>query len=191
MEFHVYAKPVNETVPYSFIKLYNIKNSNVARLGPKTKQGDTLTPEGIYTLDFYPAFKWSDFYLAFKITYPNRADYIRRNFWNVITKPGGYINIHGCCVSIGCVPLGNPDIEELFFFIRNNQIKNNLIDVHLYPFKFDSPDNEKTISLYKDRNKKIYDFWENLKDIYLYFTQNKKIPKYKIDNTTGYYKIDH
>ena len=73
MIVQLYARRRGGSGRYTLIKTYPVTSGQVALLGPKMRSGDGLTPEGIYGLDFYPAFKWSDFYLAFRITYPNRA----------------------------------------------------------------------------------------------------------------------
>ena len=110
LELQLWVKARNSKSGYLALSSYEITDKNVSYLGPKSMRGDNLTPEGFYAVDFYPALKWSDFYLAFRVAYPNDADIARRNYWRIFTKPGGDINIHGCCISIGCLPIGNPAV---------------------------------------------------------------------------------
>ena len=185
----LFARQAHTVQEYGLISEYKIRNDRVRYLGPKSRKGDGLTPEGIYDLVFYPALRWSDFYLAFRVTYPNDADKIRKEYWGIQGKIGGDINIHGYCVSIGCVPLGNPAICELFFFLRQNMVKNNRIKVMIFPFQFDLEINQSYLEAYYQRNKKVAEFWESLNPIYTYFIENKKIPNYQIDQERGYYQL--
>ncbi|MET0551756.1 MAG: L,D-transpeptidase family protein [Vicinamibacteria bacterium] len=79
--------------------------------GPKLRQGDLQVPEGVYrVLWLNPA---SSYHLSMKLDYPNAFDraHARRDGR---TDLGGDIFVHGRAVSIGCVALGDPAIEELF-----------------------------------------------------------------------------
>ncbi|HEY1679372.1 MAG TPA: L,D-transpeptidase family protein [Candidatus Sulfotelmatobacter sp.] len=60
-------------------------------VGPKNRQGDGKTPEGVYVLDFRNAH--SQFYRSIHISYPNAHDRAeaRRNH----ASPGGDIFVHG------------------------------------------------------------------------------------------------
>ena len=80
-------------------------------LGPKLREGDRQVPEGVYrVLWLNPN---SSYHLSMKLDYPNAFDreHARRDGR---TGLGGDIFVHGRAVSIGCVALGDPAIEELF-----------------------------------------------------------------------------
>jgi murein L,D-transpeptidase YafK len=186
----LWIRPKNRDQSYKLLKMYRITDDIVSTVGPKSALGDQLTPEGIYQLEFYPSFRWSDFYLAFKVSYPNDADKLRRQFWKIGGKAGGAINLHGCCVSIGCIPIGNPSIEELFMLIRTNQRNNSKVDIHIFPFKFESDEGLRILQTYKETKKRYYDFWQGLQEINQTFVKTKKIPTIKIDQKCGYYKLD-
>jgi murein L,D-transpeptidase YafK len=186
----LWIRPHNTGQAYRMLKTYEITDSIVSMLGPKSILGDQLTPEGIYTLEFYPSFRWSDFYLAFKVSYPNDADEQRRRFWGIEGKAGGAINLHGCCVSIGCIPVGNPAIEELFFLFRANQENGSEIPIHIFPFKFRTEQGRRLLKIYENSKKSYYDFWQGLIDIDEAFLLNKQIPLIKVDPITGYYVLD-
>lgn len=85
--------------------------------GPKVKSGDLQVPEGFYHIStFNPV---SSYHLSLKVNYPNAADRIRSKGLN----PGGDIFIHGKCVTIGCLPLTDNKIKELYILAieaRNN-----------------------------------------------------------------------
>lgn len=79
--------------------------------GPKLRQGDYQVPEGIYRIAMLnPA---SSYHLSMLVSYPNDADRAQAAR-DHRTNLGGDIFIHGKNVSIGCVAVGDPGIEELF-----------------------------------------------------------------------------
>ena len=87
-----------------------------------------MIPEGIYKIThFNPN---SKFYLSLGINYPNEND-LKRAFENKITKPGGEIFIHGSDKTVGCVPIGNDGIEEIFFIVH--KIKKENVKVVISP----------------------------------------------------------
>jgi murein L,D-transpeptidase YafK len=60
-------------------------------VGPKTRQGDMRTPEGLYTID--ARYAQSEYHRALHISYPNAAD--RAQARKLGVDPGGDILIHG------------------------------------------------------------------------------------------------
>jgi hypothetical protein len=79
--------------------------------GPKLREGDGQVPEGIYNLSgFNPN---SSYHLSIKVDYPNQADR-EAAAEDGRTNLGGDIFIHGKAVSIGCLAIGDPAIEELY-----------------------------------------------------------------------------
>lgn len=78
--------------------------------GPKRREGDRQVPEGFYGLPFLNPN--SRFHLSMRVDYPNAEDVRHR----VVPRAemGGDIMIHGSSVSIGCLAIGDPAIEELF-----------------------------------------------------------------------------
>jgi hypothetical protein len=80
-------------------------------LGPKLRQGDGQIPEGVYRSEgLNPN---SRFHLSIRVSYPN-ADDRKRGAADGRDQLGGDIMIHGSQVTIGCVPIGDAGIEELF-----------------------------------------------------------------------------
>lgn len=82
-------------------KLYLLKEGEVLRdfdialglmpEGPKQREGDFRTPEGLYYLDARNPN--SDYFLSLHISYPNRQDVASARSQGV--EPGGQIMIHG------------------------------------------------------------------------------------------------
>ena len=79
--------------------------------GQELRQGDGQIPEGIYRIEHLNPM--SSFYLSMKVGYPNDFDRARAKE-DGRTDLGGDIFIHGSCVTIGCVPLQNGPIEEVY-----------------------------------------------------------------------------
>ena len=91
--------------------------------GPKERQGDNKTPEGIYRIDSRN--KNSQFHLSLHISYPNEKDKKRARELGV--SPGGDIMIHGIKNGLswvgeqhteldwtkGCIAVTDEEIEEI------------------------------------------------------------------------------
>ncbi len=136
-------------------------------LGPKRRQGDYQVPEGFYYIDrFNPA---SNFHLSIGLNYPNLADQRKSTF----DRLGGDIFIHGSCVTIGCLPMTDDKIKEIYLYAihaRNNgQVK---VPVYIFPFQM-TDENMVSYSRKHSENQELLDFWNNLKLGYDLFVQNK------------------
>ncbi|HNS29911.1 MAG TPA: L,D-transpeptidase family protein [Tenuifilaceae bacterium] len=160
----VYAK-AKQKETYKKILSYKIC-ARSGQLGPKRREGDGQVPEGFYHLNYFNP--TSNFYLSLGINYPNLAD--RRK--STANNLGGNIFIHGSCVTIGCLPMTDECIKEIYLlavYARNNgQLK---IPVYIFPFKM--TDHNMTIykSQYRD-NEELVVFWDNLKVGYDLFFKN-------------------
>lgn len=92
-------------------------------LGPKLQEGDRQIPEGIYNVEYLNPN--SSFYLSIKVSYPNKFDKSKTEFTN-LSDMGGDIFIHGKSATIGCIPIGDEAIEEVFLLTQkaiNNNVK--------------------------------------------------------------------
>jgi len=129
-------------------------------LGPKLKQGDGQIPEGLYTIEnLNPN---SNYHLSMRVSYPNDFDrkMAKKDKRTVL---GGDIYIHGDNVTIGCIPIGNEAIEELFFLAAN--ALPNGIDIICSPLDFRVQDKAPDIpginweaTLYKDIKNALQQF---------------------------------
>lgn len=151
-------------------------------LGPKRKEGDLQVPEGVYYINhFNPV---SNFHLSLGINYPNASDKILSDK----TRPGSNIYIHGNCVSIGCIPITDEKIKELYVMAvearTNGQEK---IPVHVFPTRLTN----EGIAFLKNNfsaNTSVLIFWENLQPIYEDFETSKQLKLVKI-NSKGQYSL--
>lgn len=158
----------NDTSEYTLVKNYRICALSGV-LGPKRYEGDRQVPEGLYFIeDFNPK---SDFYLSLLINYPNYSDMVLGNK----EKPGGDIYIHGGCVTVGCMPLTDPVIQEIYTLCLNAKLSGqNYIPVHIFPTRFNRVGLNFLGKNYKDDIDK-QKFWVNLKSSYDYFERNHKL----------------
>lgn len=98
-------------------------------LGPKLAEGDGQIPEGIYGIEYLNPN--SKFHLSLKVSYPNASDRARAAA-DGRGNLGGDIMIHGKNVTIGCIPIGDAAIEEVFYFANAVGPKN--ISVIIAPY---------------------------------------------------------
>lgn len=153
---------------YKLVKTYRICALS-GILGPKRRDGDRQVPEGYYFIeDFNPR---SDFYLSLLLNYPNYLDMVDGDKVN----PGGDIYIHGGCVTVGCMPMTDDVIQELYVICLNAKLNGEThIPVHIYPVRFNKPGlNFLGREYAKDTTKQA--FWVNLKAGYDYFEKTHKL----------------
>ena len=167
-----------EEKTYKLFKTYVICSSS-GELGPKRKQGDNQVPEGYYSISaFNPV---SNYYLSLQVSYPNQSDRIigKNNL-------GGEIMIHGNCVTIGCIPLTDNYIKEVYILAveaKSNGQEN--IPVYIYPTKLNESGMEYLKNNYS-ANISLISFWNNLKSGYDYFELHKQIPEISVDKNGKY-----
>lgn len=101
------------------------------KLGPKLKEGDKQIPEGIYKVEYLNPN--SSYHLSIKVSYPNEFDKSKTEFTD-LAKMGGDIFIHGKSATIGCIPIGDEGIEEVF--LMSKKAMNNKIKVIISPRDF-------------------------------------------------------
>ncbi|MBL7773154.1 MAG: hypothetical protein JNM95_09845 [Chitinophagaceae bacterium] len=138
-------------------------------LGPKRYEGDLQVPEGFY---FISEFKGnSNYHLAMLVNYPNYSDVIEGDK----EHPGGDIYIHGACMTVGCLPMTDPLIEEIYVLSLTARINGELnIPVHIYPIRYTQKSLDYIGKEYKDETAK-QKFWINLKRAWDYFETTHKI----------------
>jgi murein L,D-transpeptidase YafK len=150
-------------------------------LGPKRKEGDGQIPEGFYHINhFNPQ---SNFHLSLGINYPNQSDKLLGDK----TSPGSAIYIHGNCVTIGCIPISDDKIKELYIMAveaRNNG--QNQIPVHIFPAKLTADNLAELQSDYPDKPDLI-EFWKTLQPVFLDFEKRKELPPVRVNNKGEYY----
>jgi murein L,D-transpeptidase YafK len=150
-------------------------------LGPKRKQGDLQVPEGVYTIDQLNP--WSSFHLSLHVDYPNKADKAAAKKL-AIKDPGGQIMVHGNCVTIGCIPIEDDPIEELYLAILDAHLHP---PIHIFPARLDETGLARVLALDVDAETKR--FWrEELTPLYRAFEAGRRVPQIIVD-ANGRYKV--
>ncbi len=132
-------------------------------LGPKRVSGDRQVPEGFYRIGYVNSA--SAFHLSMQVSYPNPSDRILGHPRN----PGSDIMIHGNCVSIGCISLGDERIEELWTIVTSMPRWQRRARVHLYPSR------DMAGLLASGAHPEHHAFWRNLKEVYDFFFNDRSI----------------
>lgn len=167
-QLEVWAKAPGKV--FELIKMYDICASS-GTYGPKRQEGDGQVPEGFYEINrFNPA---SQFYLSLGLNYPNASDKILGKTGSL----GGDIFIHGSCVTIGCLPLTDDKIKEVYLMAIEAKVNGQkAIPVHIFPFKMHD-ENMAAFGLQYGGNAASDRFWRNIKKGYDYFEKYKTLPK--------------
>lgn len=165
---------------FKLIKVYAFTGYS-GELGPKRKQGDFQIPEGIYHIDRFNHL--SSYHLSLGINYPNKSDMILKSGNNA----GGDIFIHGSSVTIGCIPIGDNAIEQLFIVACDTYTTtNNSIPVHIFPCRMDKSENRQMLERLSADDEKLIEFWNCLNPLYKYFENHNNLPEISI-NSSGKY----
>ncbi|MFT3934972.1 MAG: L,D-transpeptidase family protein [Chitinophagaceae bacterium] len=165
---------------YKLFKTYKVC-ALAGTLGPKRMAGDYQVPEGFYYInEFNPR---SNYHLSLGLNYPNASDRMLSDSM----QPGGDIYIHGSCVTTGCIPITDTQIEELY--ILATQAKNqgeDFIPVHIYPVAFKNQRSSYYLSMYQKDFPEYKRMADKLKQVYYYFEKHKNLPVIMVDDKGNY-----
>lgn len=167
-QLEVWAKNITDK-QYQLVVTYAICRSS-GTLGPKRKEGDYQVPEGFYHINhFNPE---SNYYLSLGISYPNASDKVFADK----KYPGGAIYIHGNCVTIGCLPITDDKIKELYILTLeacdNGQKE---IPVTIFPARM----TQKNLDKLKQEgsfSNETWNLWQDLKTGYDLFEKTLEVP---------------
>lgn len=170
----------NSSEEYKLFKTYKVC-AMAGALGPKRIEGDYQVPEGFYYItEFNPK---SEYNLALKLNYPNESDKLLSDS----LRPGGGIYIHGSCITVGCIPITDGQIEELYILAAN--AKNNgqdFIPVHIFPIRYNKKTSLEYLAKISRGDQELQRFAVKLKEAYDYFEKEKKLPLISV-NSKGEY----
>lgn len=157
---------------YRLVKTYAVCRTS-GTLGPKRRQGDRQIPEGFYTISaFNPT---SRYHLSLKVSYPNARD----RAWGY-ARPGGDIFIHGECVTVGCVPIENDQIEEVYWMlVRAHDAGAEEIPLHIFPARMSGAGAE-VLQVAQEARPDLASFWDELRPAYHYFEVTRTLPVVRI-----------
>jgi len=138
--------------------------------GEKTRAGDGQVPEGFYEISgFNPA---SNFLLSLRVSYPNARD-------RILHHTGGDIFVHGDCVTIGCIPIEDGPIQELYIIASDARAAGARLPVHIFPGR-------DWARLLERATRGQRAFWENLREGHDFFEQRRQAPTISIDSRGRY-----
>lgn len=171
-ELELWVKSAKNTT-YQLYTTYPICASS-GDLGPKRCQGDGQVPEGFYNV--YTFNPYSNYHLSIGVSYPNASDKI----FACKRDPGGAIMIHGNCVTIGCIPITDDMIRELYVMaVEARNDGQQTIPIHIFPARLTS---EKLAALKKEyTDTQTQALWDNLKEGYDKFESTKLVPSPTVD----------
>lgn len=174
----LYAKAKEDSV-YKKITSYRICASS-GRLGPKRRQGDGQVPEGFYHVNYFnPS---SSYHLSLMINYPNASDRLKSK----AARLGGSICIHGSCVTIGCLPMTDDKIKEIYIYaVQARQCGQTKIPVYIFPFRFTDQKMKQYENIYK-AYPALLEFWKNLRVGHDLFTSDLKELNVAVDRQGNY-----
>jgi len=151
-------------------------------LGPKRKFGDVQVPEGFYELDWFNP--QSNFYLSLHISYPNSADRILGSRAN----PGGDIFLHGNCVTIGCIPITDDGIKEVYWLaVQVHGAGQRHIPIEIFPARL-TEEGFNSLKRSHPNQPELVAFWGNLRDGFDLFEKDHRSLKVTV-TSDGRYKF--
>ena len=169
--------------PFKLFKTYKVC-ALAGTLGPKRLEGDYQVPEGFYFInEFNPR---SEYYLSLGLNYPNVSDKILSDSY----RPGGAIYIHGSCVTVGCIPLTDKQIDEVYILAAHAKSQGqDYIPVHIFPIRFNVARSIKYLDNITKDDAGLKKFAARLEDAFAYFEKYKQLPVVLI-NEKGEYTIN-
>lgn len=165
---------------YKLFKTYRVCMQS-GTMGPKRMQGDYQVPEGFYYInEFNPK---SLYHLSLGLNYPNPSDKILSD----PQRPGNGIYIHGSCVSVGCIPVTDSDIEEIYILASYaREAGQEYIPVHVFPIRYS---NKKSVAYFENfckSNPDLTAFSGQLEKAYNVFENTHQAPLILIDSKGKY-----
>ena len=155
---------------YKLFKTYKIC-AMAGTLGPKRMQGDYQVPEGFYYInEFNPR---SEYHLSLGLNYPNASDRMLSDS----TQPGGDIYIHGSCVTTGCIPITDGQIEELYILCSYaKDMGEDFIPVHIFPVNFSNNRSVYYLNRYLQTFPEYTPFAKSMRSAFYYFEKYREVP---------------
>ena len=166
--------------PFRLFKTYKVC-ALAGTLGPKRMEGDYQVPEGFYYInEFNPV---SNFYLSLGINYPNASDRILSDS----LRPGSAIYIHGSCVTVGCIPITDQQIDELYIIAAHAKDQGqDFIPVHIFPVRFNVDRSVKYLENLTKDDPMLKKFADRMEDAFDYFEKYRQIPVVMIGDKGQY-----
>lgn len=165
---------------YKLFKTYKIC-ALAGTLGPKRMAGDYQVPEGFYCInEFNPR---SLYHLSLGLNYPNASDKLLSD----ISQPGSGIYIHGSCVTTGCIPITDDQIEELYIIAAHaKDLGEDFIPVHIFPVNFKNQRSVIYLNRYLQNFSENTTFEKSMKNAFFYFEKYRQLPLVLVNDKGDY-----
>lgn len=166
--------------PFKLFKTYKVC-ALAGTMGPKRLEGDYQVPEGFYYInEFNPR---SQYYLSLGINYPNLSDKVLSDS----LRPGSAIYIHGSCVTVGCIPIMDQQIDELYIIAAHARNQGqDYIPVHIFPVRFNVAKSVKYLENFTKDDATLKKFAARLEEAFDYFEKYKQLPVVMINDNGDY-----
>ena len=166
--------------PFKLFKTYKVC-AMAGTLGPKRMAGDYQVPEGFYYInEFNPN---SNYHLSLGLNYPNQSDKILSDS----VRPGGDIYIHGSCVTVGCIPLTDQFIDEVYILAAYaKNAGEDYIPVHIYPVRYNVKKSMDYLIYLSRTDAQLKRFAQNLQAVYDHFELTRQLPIIMTDARGNY-----
>lgn len=173
----------NRKDPFTLFKNYRVC-ALAGSLGPKRMEGDYQVPEGFYYInEFNPR---SSYHLSLGLNYPNPSDRLLSDMY----KPGGDIYIHGSCVTVGCIPVNDQQIEELYILSAHaRNAGQEFIPVHIFPIRYNNKRSADYLATLTKTDGDLKAHAENLELVYDHFEITRQLPVIMV-NSHGDYRYE-
>jgi hypothetical protein len=105
-------------------------------------------------------------------------------------RPGGEIYIHGSCVTVGCIPVTDQQIDEIYLlaaFAKN--AGQDFIPVHIFPVRYNTKKSIDYLANLTKNDPKLKAFAANLEAVYDHFEITRQLPVIMV-NSQGEYHYD-
>lgn len=182
-QLEVWVKNAQEE-KYKLFKTYKVC-ALAGTLGPKRMQGDYQVPEGFYYInEFKPR---SEYHLSLGLNYPNASDRILSDS----SQPGGDIYIHGSCVTTGCIPITDAQIEELYILAAHaKDMGEDFIPVHIFPVNFNNARSVDYLNKYLQTFAEYTPFAKSMRSAFYYFEKYREVPFVMVNGKGEYVTED-
>jgi murein L,D-transpeptidase YafK len=108
--------------------------------------------------------------------------------WNGPARPlGNLIFIHGGSATIGCIPISDDPIEELFLLSDPRLVGGTW--VHIFPCRLDRPENQPLLQRVAAAAPELAAFWESLRPIQAAFDTSRTVPEVAVRRSDGMYVL--
>jgi len=105
-------------------------------------------------------------------------------------NPGGDIFLHGNCASIGCIPITDDGIKEVYWLaVQVRNLGQQHLPIHIFPARL-TDDGLKASATTHPKQPALIAFWSNLKQGHDLFEKTHRLPIIKTRGDGTYEFVD-